>query len=109
MPIQHNMKVNKSDMINFYLTKCKDKHSFSYCRNEKCKAYADKPAKKYKQAERSGYTNLLNHLRSCVGNAYESVYLDHVKKEGVSIEGYFFGSSRDNDVYQLIEWVIVRN
>lgn len=37
------------------------------------------------------------------------MYRNHVVKSGGNIDGYFFGSPHDRDVYQLIEWVVMRN
>ena len=48
------------------------------CRNEKCIARTNRNSirRLYKQSESSGFTNLKNHLRSCIGHNYLEIYND---------------------------------
>ena len=48
-------------------------------------------------------------MRSCIGPNYLEIYNDQKKLAGGCIDGYFFTSTRDADVFQLLEWVIMRN
>ena len=59
------------DIIFYFFTQCEDPDYFIF-KNAKCEA-------KVKQKENSGYTNLKNHLRSCVGKDFEDIYLDILK------------------------------
>ena len=103
------MSKKNESICKFFFSRCPDNACFYYCRNEKCKAKPGRPAKRYKQVPGTGWTNLINHLRSCVGPNYETIYNDHVTKAPGNIDGFFYGSPRDSDAYQLIEWVIMRN
>ena len=65
----------QKDVIDYFFTQCKDK-DFYVCNNPKC-------GSRKKQKENSGYTNLKNHLRSCVGNDFKQMYIDILKSSKV--------------------------
>lgn len=101
--------INTAELIKFFFEQHETEKSLYYCQNEKCKPRRGRAAKAYRNVQRRGYTNLRNHLRSCVGEDYEQVYLDHLKKAGGVLDSFCFSSSRDNDAFKLIEWVVMRN
>jgi len=103
------MKTQTEQLIEFFFSRSDENACYYFCRNSKCQGSRGRPAKKYKQDPGSGWTNLKNHLRSCVGPNYEDVYHEHLKHAAGNIEGYFFGSPRDTDVFQILEWVVMRN
>lgn len=103
------MTTETSDLVKFYFRQCSDNPSYYYCRNDKCQAKSGQPAKAYKQKPGSGWTNLRQHLRACVGADYDKLYQERLEKSGGTISGYFLASPRDTDVYQVIEWIVMRN
>jgi hypothetical protein len=63
------------------------------------------------KAKSGGWTNLLSHLRSCVGKDYEQLFAELEKlkasKEGV---GYFVRiSNREKEMFKWIEFVVMKN
>lgn len=93
----------KKDMIDYFFTQCEDK-DFYICNNPKCKS-------KCKQQEKTGYTNLKNHLRSCIGESYESVYVGLLKtsKDKGRLDSYGFVNKREMEVYKLLQWIVMRD
>ena len=63
------------------------------------------------KAKSGGWTNLLSHLRSCVGKDYEQLFVELEKlkasKEG---GGYFVRiSNREKEMFKWIEFVVMKN
>lgn len=103
------MKPNTNDLIKFFYRQSPDDPSVYYCRNAKCVPKQGHNGKAYKQKPNSGWTNLRNHLRVCVGPNFEDVYREHEAQAGGNIDGFFFNSTRDSEVFQLLEWLVMRN
>ena len=101
--------INTQELVRFFFKQDESDYSLYYCQNEKCKPRRGRKAKGYKCVKGRGYTNLKNHLRTCIGEDYEQVYLDHLRKAGGVLDNYCFSSARDKDAFKLIEWVIMRN
>ena len=111
-PVEPNVKMTVlPDYITFFFEKSANDTTSFKCRNEKCIARTNRNSNRrlYKQSESSGFTNLKNHLRSCIGPNYLEIYNNRKNLAGGFIDGYFFASPRDADVFQLIEWMIMRN
>ena len=64
------------------------------------------------KSKNGGWTNLLSHIRTCVGSDYESVYLEHKKvasKMG-AISGYFVRLSEfEKEIYSWIRFIVMKN
>jgi hypothetical protein len=91
------------DMIDYYFTQCEDK-DFFLCNNPKC-------GNRLKQKEKSGYSNLKNHLRSCVGNNFQRIYEDLLKSSNAKgrLDSYGFINTREKEAFKLLEWIVMRN
>lgn len=66
------------------------------------------------KTKNGGWTNLLSHLRACVGLEYEKIYDDHKKLEttaSVARTGRFFlrVSEREREMYQWIKFIVMKN
>lgn len=101
--------IDNADLIKFYFDKSKTESNTYYCRNAKCMSIRGKVPKGYKQEKNKGFTNLRNHLRSCVGPDFEETYLKNLRDAGGCMDNFCFNSKRDNDVFKIIQWVIMRN
>lgn len=55
-----------------------------------------------------GWTNLLNHLKACVGPKYQEEYVQ-VVKDNVFAAFKPTVSKREADMFGWIEWVVMRN
>ena len=55
-----------------------------------------------------GWTNLLNHLKACVGPKYQEEY-GQVVKDNVFAAFKPTVSKREADMFRWIEWVVMRN
>lgn len=104
-----SVNVDNQLLVTFFFRQSENDSSLYFCRNEKCKPKRGKKLKGYKQHPGKGYTNLRNHLRSCIGENFEQVYRDHIRKSGGTLDNYCFSSTRDSEVYKLLEWVIMRS
>jgi hypothetical protein len=64
-----------------------------------------------KKAKSGGWSNLLSHLRSCVGKDYEQVFEEHQKlKTSTEGGGYFIRvSDREKEVFKWIEFIVMKN
>ena len=102
-------KVDPKALVNYYFDRCTDDPSIFFCKNDKCSARCGKKKHGYKQDITKGITNLRNHLRACIGDDYEAKYLDHLNKCGGRLDGFCFTNTRDNDVFKILEWVVMRN
>lgn len=111
--LHHSPKMKRSidnnELIKFFFRQSRSETSLFYCRNEKCKPRRGMEAKAYNQLPSKGYTNLRSHLRSCVVDNFEEVYLEHLNKAGGRLDNFYFSSTRDADVFRLLEWVVMRN
>ena len=60
-----------------------------------------------------GWTNLLSHIRSCIGRDYEEQYLEHKKLQtsaSNTAPSYFIRiSDREKEVCKWIEFVVMKN
>ena len=84
-----SLNVKPKEIIEFFFTQCDDKNFFQ-CKNPKCRGKA-------KQKVNTGYTNLKNHLRSCVGQDFEKIFLDIVKscKQRGRLDSYGFINEKE--------------
>ena len=83
----------QKDLIAYFFTRCEDP-DYYICNNPKCQA-------KCKQRVKTGYTNLKKHLRSCMGDNFESNYCDFLKSSEET--------GRLQEVYKLLRWIVMRN
>lgn len=83
------MKKDAIQLINSFFRQSNDETALLYYRKTECKPPAGSSAKAYKQNPGSGWKNLQNHLRSCVGHNFEQVFRDHVDKSGVVLRDNF--------------------
>lgn len=97
------MKYDSKELIDFFFSKCSDP-SLYLCRNEKCGN-----AKSYKQAPKSGFSNLRSHLLSCIGPNYEQIFREQKTRCNGTLDSFSFVNNRDSHVFDLLEWVIMRN
>jgi hypothetical protein len=64
------------------------------------------------KSKNGGWTNLISHLRSCVGTDYERVFLDHQKVAASSSTMsafYVRVSNQEKEMHQWIEFVVIMN
>jgi hypothetical protein len=64
------------------------------------------------KSKNGGWTNLLSHLRTCVGANYESIFLDSKKVAGSSntMDGFFVCvSDREKEMHQWIQFIVMKN
>lgn len=95
--------ITSKEVINYFYTKCEGE-DYYICKNVNCKS-------KQKQQQKSGYTNLQNHLRTCIGPNFQDIYLDLVKssKNKGRLESHGFISRRQIEVFNILNWIIMRN
>lgn len=91
---------NSVKLIEFFFERTEDPTLFR-CRNAKC---GDRT---YKQRSGSGYTNLRNHLRTCIGPNFEDVYKSSSGQR--TLEQLGLTNRRDREVHDLIDWIVSRN
>ena len=101
-------KTSNKTLVDFFYGKDEQDPTLYFCKNAKCKT-KNKPIK---QKEKSGYSNLLSHLASCMGD-YNQTYEDF-KKGSVGtgpvqspLAGFFLHSQDDVDITAWLEWVVV--
>jgi hypothetical protein len=97
------LTIKPKEMIEYFFTQCDDKNIF-LCNNPKCGG-------KVKQKINTGYTNLKDNLRSCVGQDFEQMFLDIVKscKQKGRLDSYGFVNEREREVFKILNWVVQRN
>lgn len=64
------------------------------------------------KSKNGGWTNLLSHLRSCVGSEYEKAYLEHQKliSSSKAASGFFIRiSDREKEMYNWINFIVMKN
>lgn len=64
------------------------------------------------KAKSGGWTNLLSHIRSCIGSDYEDQYNEHKKLTASSTNAPTFFikvSEREKEVYKWVEFVVMKN
>lgn len=103
------MTIDNAKMIKFFFKQSTTDPAIYFCQNEKCLQKRGQRAKSYKQDPKKGYSNLRNHLRTCVGEEFEEIYLSHLRDAGGVLDKFVFSSARDSDVFRIIEWVIMRD
>jgi len=63
-----------------------------------------------KKLKSGGWTNLLNHLRSCVGPLFEEQFDSSQQHHKSRITSYVLRvSEAEHDVYKWIEWIVMKN
>lgn len=100
--------VNNADLITF-LSATPKTRACTIVEMLSVKPLAGQKTKAYKQEAKTGHTNLRNHLKSCVGEQFEQIFIDHLCNAGGRLDNFCFNSLRDSDVFLLIEWVVMRN
>jgi hypothetical protein len=98
-----SLNIKPKEMIEYFFSQCNDKILF-LCNDPKCGG-------KVKQKLNTGYTNLKNHLRSCVGKDFEQIYLDIVKscKQKGRLDSYGFVNEREKEGFKILNWIVQRN
>lgn len=65
------------------------------------------------KSKNGGWTNLISHLRTCVGTDYEKVFLDHQKASAASnstMSAFFVRvSDREKEMHQWIQFIVMMN
>ena len=64
------------------------------------------------KSKSGGWTNLLSHLRSCVGKDYEQAFVDHQKliASTSTAAGYFLRiSEREKEMFNWINFIVMKN
>ena len=64
------------------------------------------------KSKNGGWTNLLSHIRTCVGSDYETVYLEHKKNASMTgaMSGYVVRvSDSEKEIYSWIRFVVMKN
>ena len=64
------------------------------------------------KAKNGGWTNLLSHIRTCVGTDYEKVFIEHKKQSSSSsvASGFFVRvSEQEKEMHLWIRFVVMRN
>ena len=97
------IKFQMKEVIAYFFTPCADA-DFYMCNNPQCKSIQ-------KQKKSTGYTNLKNHLRSCIGDNFLGIYDNLVKssKDKGRLDSYGFINNREKEVYNIINWIVDRN
>lgn len=97
------MSFKSKDLILYFYDQCEDPEYY-ICKNTKC-------GSKQKQKTNTGYTNLKNHLRSCVGANFEDIYKEILQscKDKGRLDSYGFINRRETEVYEILSWIIRRN
>ena len=104
-----NKYVDNASLVKFFFKQSVTDPSIYYCQNEKCQPKRGMEAKGYKQNPGKGFTNLRNHLRSCVGPNFEDVYNNYLKKCGGRIDNFYYTCPKDADVFKGMEWDFMRS
>ena len=78
-------KPKPKDMMKFFFSPCENKDYYHTCK--KCKS-------KFKQKQNTGFSNLKNHLISCVGKNFQENY------EETAVSNIALGKTRKLWVYQ---------
>ncbi len=62
------------------------------------------------KAKSGGWTNLLSHLRTCVGGDYEATFLEYKKHASPVTSNFFIRvSDREKEMHQWINFVVMKN
>ena len=64
------------------------------------------------KSKNGGWTNLLSHIRTCVGSDYENVYLEHKKAASTksTMSGYFVRVSElEKEMFSWIRFIVMKN
>jgi hypothetical protein len=94
------IKVQMKEVITYFFTPCANP-DFYICKNTKYQSIQ-------KQKKSTGYTNLKNHLCSCIGDNFLGIYHDLVKssKDKGRLDSYGFIKKQEKEVYDLINWIV---
>ena len=63
------------------------------------------------KAKNGGWTNLLNHLKTCIGKSYEEIY-NEAKKQETTAMGHFViwqVSTVEKEMFEWIEFIVMKN
>ena len=93
------MTIDTKDLIEFFYEKQKNPGQYK-CKNEKC-------LKIRSEVESKGYTNLKNHLRTCIGNNFEDVYLQALQSNSLKVHGFTAYNKRDVDIHKLLQYFVM--
>jgi len=62
------------------------------------------------KTKNGGWTNLLSHIRTCVGKDYEKDYRDHQKVAPTAMSGFLVRvSEREREMYLWIKFIVMKN
>ena len=97
------------DLIKFYFEQSDDPNLF-ICRNPNCHGAI-------KQNIKSGYTNLKNHLISCVGSSYQERFEAMMRSEGVdmktcenkTLSSFGWVNNNEVQVYKVLRWIVMQS
>ena len=92
-------QVSQKAMISFFFHDTTEDGLPPIWKCKKCLQYKKKSG---------GWTNLLNHLKACVGPKYQEEYVQ-VVKDNVFAAFKPTVSKREADMFGWIEWVVMRN
>jgi hypothetical protein len=62
----------------------------------------------------NGYTNLINHLKTCVGPDFKEMVANHVReqkgaKKQASISAFVISNDKERRAHQIMQWMVCRN
>ena len=80
--------IKNAELIKFFFEKSNDQPDTYFCSNAKCKSFRGNERKAFKQEKNKGFTNLRNHLRSCVGSDFEETFQKHLRDAGGNLENF---------------------
>jgi hypothetical protein len=67
------------------------------------------------KCKNGGWTNLLSHIRSCIGADYEKLFVEHKKHKALSasssaLSGFFVRvSDKEKEMHQWIKFIVLKN
>jgi len=62
----------------------------------------------------NGWTNLVTHVKTCVGGDYEGMVAAHLRenkgaKKQAAIDSFLISNDKERRAHQIIEWMVLRN
>jgi len=63
----------------------------------------------------NGWTNLVNHLKTCVGPDYQAMVANHLReqqkgtKKQAAIDAFLISNEKERRAHQIMEWMVRRN
>jgi hypothetical protein len=94
LELDQNAVIGNKEYIEYYFKKVVNKDGLFKCR---C-------GKERKQAPKTGFSNLLNHIK-CEHKDYDSVVQSELKK-GHLLDKYFYPSEKATQIYGWLDWII---